>query len=75
MKTMVTKSEFLGWIKYFNQKPPEVTEVQLATIASLVSTAAGGKTKIDDFILSNKSSSKKKKADAESVASLFRGLM
>lgn len=75
MKMVLSNSEFSGWIKYIRQKPADITEVQLATIASLVSTAAGGKAKIEDFILSNKNSKKKKtNTDIDAVASLFRGL-
>lgn len=75
MKMVLSTSEFNGWMKYIQQKPADITEVQLAVIASLVSTAAGGKAKIEDFILSNKNSKKKKTdVDYDAVASLFRGM-
>lgn len=61
-------------MKYFNQKPADITEIQLAILSTIVSNALGGKTKVEDFILS--ASSKKKPVITENdVTSLFRGLM
>jgi hypothetical protein len=52
MKSMLTEKEFLGWVKYFNQKGPDTQEIQMAILMSLVSSGLGGKGKVDDFILS-----------------------
>ena len=78
MKAVVTTSEFNGWIKYFNQKPPDIQEVQLAVISTLISSAAGGKGKVKDFILSGKNGKVKPKDPnelANQVASAFRQII
>ena len=54
MKAIVTQPEFDMWMLYFTQKQPDVTEVQLAMLATIVSNGLGGKTKVGDFIFSAK---------------------
>ncbi len=49
----ITVEEFNGWVLYFNSKPADVMEVQMAVLTNIVAAAAGVKnTKVADFILS-----------------------
>jgi len=53
MKTTMTRTEIVKWLSYYTYKQPDITEIQLATLALLVSAGLGNKNaKIDDFILS-----------------------
>ena len=78
MKLTMTKAEFNRWILYHKQKPAEITEVQLAIIATLVSNAAGGKAKVKDFLLSGRDSKSEKIENGitpDEVANVFRGIV
>ena len=79
MKRVLSAEEFSGWIKYLAQKPPDVQEIQMAILATIVSNALGGKAKVEKFILSGKNNkSDKPGGDAispESVKTLFRGML
>lgn len=75
MKAIVSKQEFNGWIKYFKQKPADVTEIQLAILSTIVNNALGGKATVKDFIMSGDATKKKTTIDPDEVSSLFRGLM
>lgn len=48
----MTPSEYNGWMIYLSNKQPDVTEIQLAVLSSLVSNGLGSKRSVDDFILS-----------------------
>lgn len=58
MKTVMTQSEFNGWMMYLNTKRPEVTEIQLAVLSSLVSNGLGSKRSVTDFIISKNETAK-----------------
>jgi len=50
---MITSSEFDDWLLYFEKKPPDVQEIQMAVLTTLVTNALGGKeAKVSDYILS-----------------------
>ena len=51
MKATLTRSEYIGWLSYLRYEEPDVTEIQLATLAMLVSNAVGGKAKAKDFLV------------------------
>ena len=52
MKTVISPSEFSRWVRYFQFKQPDETEIQLATLALLVSVGLGNKkAKYDDFLV------------------------
>lgn len=78
MKSVMPVSEFNGWMKYYAQKPPDVQELQMAVLCTIVSNAVGGKSKVDDFILSNKDANSNSSTSAitpEQVSSIFNALI
>ena len=82
MKSIMSHREFEGWMLYLDTKYPEITELQLATLSSLVSTGLGGKQKTTDFIISKTPDTKAKTQSegdtigmsTESVRSAFSGI-
>ncbi len=54
MRQMLTSTEYMGWVQYFEHKPPDIPEVQLAIISTLIANAMGSKrkSKVSDFIIS-----------------------
>jgi len=78
---MLTPTEYIGWMKYFSNKPPDIPEVQLAIISTLIANAMGSKkkAKVDDFIISKQISKKDKRGPLEpmpenEVRSTFAGI-
>ncbi len=59
MKEILTTSEFNKWIAYLSFKNPDVNEIQLAVLSTLVSNGLGGKAKVNDFIVSKVAEEKK----------------
>lgn len=51
MKTVVPMSEFKKWLIFLEDDEPDVTEIQLAVLSTLVSNGLGGKAKVNDFLL------------------------
>lgn len=44
-------SEYRGWISYLQEDEPDIPEIQLAVLSTLVSNGLGGKSKVSDFII------------------------
>ncbi len=68
-------------MKYFSNKPPDISEIQLAIISTLIVNAMGSKkkAKVDDFIISKQISKKDKRGLLEpmpenEVRSTFAGI-
>ncbi len=53
MKAMLTPNEYYKWVSYLSHKKPEVTEIQLAVLSTLVSNGLGGKAAVKDFLISD----------------------
>ncbi len=70
MKATMPHQEFLQWISYFNNRPPEVQEQQMAVLTTVAANAMGGKAKVTDFLLS-KVTKKGKAATPESLRGAF----
>ena len=45
-------SEYNKWLIFLKDDEPDVTEIQLAVLSTLVSNGLGGKAKVKDFIIS-----------------------
>ncbi len=56
MKSILTETDYQKWVSYYQYKQPEVQEIQLAVLSSMVSNGLGGKATVDDFLLSKQSS-------------------
>ncbi len=57
---MLTPNDYYKWVAYLSHKKPEVTEIQLAVLSTLVSNGLGGKAKVDDFLISIEKKQKEK---------------
>jgi len=78
MKMSLTRSEYFRWISYYQSKNPEIEEIQLAVIASMVARGLGSKdAKAEDFIISKTTPSKQKELemDANDVGNFFSGML
>ncbi len=52
LRATFTEREFTQWVSYFRYKDPDETEVQLATLAYIVSIGLGNKeAKLDDYLI------------------------
>ncbi len=51
LKTIMPLSEYNKWLIFLQDDEPDVTELQLAVLSTLVSNAVGGKSKVTDFII------------------------
>lgn len=71
MRNVLTTDEYHKWLSYFKYKQPEINEVQLAMIGSLIVSAAGGKSEVSDFLISNTEPAKPKILDKSSVLAAF----
>lgn len=72
----MTYSELQEWQEYtqHNPFPSETQELQMAVLSFLISTANGGKSKVEDFVISNKQKQKKQSNNAQlenQIKSLF----
>ncbi len=56
MKSVLTAVDYQKWVSYYQYKQPEITEIQLAVLSSMVSNGLGGKAKVEDFLLSKQDS-------------------
>lgn len=52
MKRVLSYDEYTGWYAYLSKKPPEINEIQMATLMSMIGNMFGGKTKPIDFMIS-----------------------
>lgn len=43
--------EYNKWLLFLQDEEPDVNEIQLAVLSTLVSNALGGKSKVNDFIV------------------------
>lgn len=62
VENTLTKDEVLGWLSYFKNKPADIQEIQMAMLITSVRNALGGKTKVDEFILTSKKQKQQQKA-------------
>lgn len=60
----MSAKEVQGWARYFADEPDNSVEIQLALLANMVSSAFGGKGKLEDFLIT-RALSNTKKADIE----------
>ncbi len=82
LENSMTHSEYLEWQEYYKTEPfhADRQETQTAVMSFLISTANGGKNKIDDFLLSHRdksnstSKAKPKVALADKVKHIFGGM-
>lgn len=63
--------EFMKWISYLNNKPPNIQEQQMAVLSTIVANALGGKTKVKDFIISKMPEAEKQTMTPEMMRGLF----
>lgn len=74
----MTTREFIGWQLYFKNKGPDIQEIQLAVLSTIVSNGLGGKRKVGDFLITNereKHIPKNQKGMSEtSVRAAFAGI-
>ena len=78
MKSSMTQSEYVRWLRYFHFKRADIQETQLAIIASMVAVGLGNKkASPNDFILSYKEPipAKGKGMASEDVANFFAGML
>ena len=67
----MTYKEFEGWVSYLNYKGPDVAEVQMAVLSNLVASGLGAKkSKVNDFLVSGKTSPKEKHTAFDSFAGI-----
>ena len=72
MRQVLTHAEFTKWLAYFKYKQPDVTEIQLAVLSTIVASAAGNKdVKVKDFLISNKSGEPPKPISSNEIKSIF----
>lgn len=70
-------SEYVGWQKYLSIEPWNSIEIQSALIATVQSNSMGGKSKIEDMLITQKKHSSKpddKPMSGTEVLSVFKGL-
>ena len=67
------KDEFIKWISYLNNKPPDVQEQQMAVLSTIVSNALGGKAKVKDFLISKTPQPQNKPISVEGMRSRLLG--
>lgn len=69
LKTIMPIDEYKKWLIYLAEDEPDIPEMQLAVLSTLVSNALGGKAKVKDFLIRQpkQDTSKKQKgvSDAE----------
>jgi hypothetical protein len=51
MKSILPVSEYNKWLIFLQDDEPDVTEIQLAVLTTMVSNGLGGKGKVKDFII------------------------
>ena len=55
LKATMPHSEFMGWLSYMRHEEPDVQEIQLAVLSTLVSSGLGNKkAKVDNFLIRKK---------------------
>ena len=78
MKAVITRNEFDKWMIYLQNKQPEIQEIQLAVLSTLVANGLGSKSKVHDFLISkpekNTADTPTAGMDAASVRSAFSGI-
>jgi len=53
MKSVLTRSEYLKWLQYNKYKSPEIAEIQMSILMSMISRGLGSKkAKPEDFMIS-----------------------
>jgi len=54
MRSVLSANEFTGWLLYLQQRGPDVNEIQMAMLTTLVGKGLGDKSAtIEKFIISN----------------------
>ena len=78
MKLSLTRAEYFKWISYYQNKNPEIQEIQLAVISSMIARGLGSKdSSADDFIISkmSKNTSPDTPMDTEAVSNFFQAML
>jgi hypothetical protein len=72
------RSEYSKWVRFFLTEGPDVTEIQLANLSTMVAKGLGAKDiKIEDFLVRKpgaKQQPEQKVASAESIRAAFSGI-
>jgi len=74
LKNSMSYEELLDWVEYTKHQPflDDIVEVQLAKMMYIVSSALGGKSKFEDFLMTKVSSKpKNKKASTSDILKAF----
>ncbi len=72
-------SEYYRWMSYFRYEEPDVEEMQLAVLSTLVSNGLGGKSKVKDFLIrqhqeTTQTTGKQQGMSSEDVKRAFMGV-
>lgn len=71
----MSTSELRGWAQYLSMEPVNSTEVQLALLTTVVANILGGKSSIEDFLITSYKPPKSEElvfADEDAIANAFR---
>lgn|GEM_PF-4032978 len=74
IKHCMSQKELIGWSKYLALEPFNSTEIQLALLSQMVSSFGGGKSKLQDFLITQykgKPSTTPEFASEESILQAF----
>jgi len=76
LENSMSYSEFLNWMAYYSEFPTmeSINESQMAVLTMIVANIMGGKTKVEDFLLSGKDRRKTKSSDQHSVFDAFNAV-
>lgn len=61
LKTIMPMDEYNKWLIFLAEDEPDIPEMQLAVLSTLVSNALGGKAKVKDFLIRQPKTSESKK--------------
>jgi len=66
----MSHSELMGWYEYYGMSPfaEDKNEIQMAMLSSIVSTAAGGKLKMNDFMVTKTQDSSRSSLTVEEMS-------
>ena len=74
MKRTLSYEEYTGWYAYLSEKPPEINEIQMATLMAMISNMFGGKAKPMDFMVSPSAKKRKSTASTRTAFDSFNAI-
>ena len=75
LKATLPHSEYMGWLSYLRYEEPDVQEIQLAVLSTLVSSGLGNKkAKVDNFLIRDRGVSKKTTGASENEVRAALGM-